>query len=114
MVEVCDLMRHEYDCEVYPLADLLKDMLRYEEDIDDYDSRKRFSVLVDDLIDCVKEVNSHIGDLTQEAQNAVFQCEVLEDDLYAEREIIDDLRDTHRQLINQMDESIRQLKAIYE
>ena len=108
-------MRHQYDCEIYQLADLLKDMLLYEEEIDrGSDLGKHLGLWIDNLIDSIRDVNRNIEDLTQEAQEAVFRCETIEDELQYANDDIDDLRDSHRRLINQMDESIRQLKEIYE
>ena len=53
-------MRHNHDCEIYQLADLLKAVMRYEEDLD-YDTRKQFGVFVDDLIDCIANVNEELS-----------------------------------------------------
>ena len=84
---------HEWDCEVYQLADTLKDFLKYEETIDDYDTRKHVGILIDSLIDSIKEVNETIGELTHEARTALNTVECLEDELYSERQIMDELRD---------------------
>ena len=97
-------MQHNYDCEVYTLADVLNDLLRYEETIDDYDTRKHVAILLDDLIAAVADVNATIGDLTEEARTQAWEAERLEDELYYANETIDDLRDKFRRIKNAVDQ----------
>ena len=86
-------MQHNYDCEVYTLADVLNDLLRYEETIDDYDTRKHVAILLDDLIAAVADVNATIGDLTEEARTQAWEAERLQDELYYANSELDDLRE---------------------
>ena len=97
-------MQHNYDCEVYTLADVLNDLLRYEETIDDYDTRKHVAILLDDLIAAVADVNATIGDLTEEARTQAWEAERLQDELHYANETIDDLRDTFRRIKNTVDQ----------
>ena len=105
------LHRHEWVCEVWQLTDLLKDMMLHEETIDDYDTRRRFAVFVDDLIDCVVSVNEKVGDLEEEASmcrmymdDEVSTSESLRDELDYANQTIDDLRDTFRRIKNTVDQ----------
>ena len=86
-------MRHDWDCEIYQISDLLKDMMKYEENIDDYDTRKSFAILVDDLIDIIEIVNGEIQDARQEVYMYDSRCEELEYQLDDERATNEDLRD---------------------
>ena len=106
-------MRHNHDCEIYQLADLLKAMMRYEEDLD-YDTRKQFGVFVDDLIDCIANVNEEVEGLRSECHEYYSRCEALEDEHYGDSEIIDDLRETHRTLIKTLDQCIIDMKVLYD
>ena len=86
-------MRHEWDCEIYQLADLIKSMLKHEENIENYDDKKEFGQFVDDLIDGVKEVNETIDELKTECLIHMDRIEQLEDALYSDRELLDDARE---------------------
>ena len=95
---------HKYDCEVYTLADALNALLMYEETIEDYDTKKHVSILLDDLIDAVADVNHTVGDLTEEARTQSWEAERLQDELHYANETIDDLRDTFRRIKNTVDQ----------
>ena len=86
-------MRHDYECEIYEFEDLLKAMMLYEEGIENYDTRKDFGDFIDDLIEGMRHANHTIGDLTEEARSLAFHNEALEDELYYERELVNDLRE---------------------
>ena len=70
-------MRHNYDCEVYELADLLKDMMKHEEEIENYDLRKQFAIFVDDLIAGIESTNDTIQDLETEARSYAYLARLL-------------------------------------
>ena len=104
-------MRHEWTCEIWQLTDLLKNMMLHEEEIKDYDTRKRFAVFVDDLVDCVIAVNEKVGDLEEEASmhrmymdDEISTAESLRDELDYANQTIDDLRDTFRRIKNTVDQ----------
>ena len=103
-------MRHEWDCEIWQLTDLLKDMMKYEEGLD-YDTQQVFRVFVDDLIEGMKTVNEKIGDLEEEASmtrmymdDEVSAAESLRDELDYANQTIDDLRDKFRRIKNTVDQ----------
>ena len=59
------MQRHRYDCEIWQLADLLKDMMLFEETIEHgSDLDKHIRVFIDDLIECLVTVNEKVGDLS--------------------------------------------------
>ena len=99
------MILHQHDCEIYQVADLLKDMLKYEETIDDYDTRKHFGILVDDLIDCIEIINHDIQDARQEVYMYDSRCEELEYQLAEANDTIDELK-TKLEAIHQAIESI--------
>ena len=86
-------MMHKWDCEIYQVADLLKNMLKYEENIENYDDRKTFGVFVDDLIEIIEIINEDIQDARQEVCMYDSRCEELEYQLDDERATNEDLRD---------------------
>ena len=100
-------MRHNYDCEVYELADLLKDMMKHEEEIENYDLRKQFAIFVDDLIAGIESTNDTIRDLETEARSYAYRCEALEDELYYERDLVNELREK----IADIDEAIKNARG---
>ena len=86
-------MLHKYDCEVYTLADVLQDFLKYEETIDDYDTRKHFGILVDDLIAAVADVNDRVTDAEEESRAAMYYQEEYLSQLEDAQDIIKELQD---------------------
>ena len=98
---------HNYDCEVYTLADVLNDMIRFEEKLEtiaSHETAREFQLLVDDLIAAVADVNAAVGDLSEEARTQMWEAERLQDELHCANETIDDLRDTFRRIKNTVDQ----------
>ena len=86
-------MLHNHDCKVFQLEDLLKDMLRHEENIENYDARKEFGVMVDTLIECIGCVNDEIERHEDEARYCRDMYDSEEDRNYYLNEQNEDLKE---------------------
>ena len=96
-------MKHNYDCEIWQAADLLKDIHKWEEKLrgQNRDTWKEFGWdVVDPMEELVEIIDEHILELTDEARIYANQVECLEDELYYARNEIDDLKEKIRTIAN--------------
>ena len=89
-------MKHQYDCEIWQAADLLKDIHNWEDMLKgtNRDQWKEFGWdIVDPMEELVGIINEYILELTDEARIYANQVECLEDELYYLRNELEDYKE---------------------
>ena len=93
-------MKHKYDCEIWQAADILKELHKWEDMLQetDRDAWKDFQHIVNDFEDLLEIIDHRLEEAYDEYRFARDQLETEEDLRYAAEEREEELRGTLQNL----------------
>lgn len=90
--------------EIYQLQDVLKRFWQWEDKLQetDRDAWKDFQLLTDELQEAITEAEEQLGWAICEAREYAARCEVVEDELYVQEQLVLELRESREDMIETM------------